>query len=106
MESLGLSEADWRFIQENMGDFCRESDEQIRAVEGESCNVDTVVDKMDEASFIELCESVIKDVMVRLKYKKGKKKKKVEEEEEEQADSNVNQLEEEEEAKEGIANEL
>lgn len=81
-EALGLSEADWQFMQENIGDFCRESDEQVRTVEGERCNVDAVVEKMDETTFIEHCESVINDVMVKLKYKKGKKKKKSDSQEE------------------------
>ena len=99
-EALGLSEADWQFMQENIGDFCRESDEQVRTVEGERCNVDAVVEKMDETTFIEHCESVINDVMVKLKYKKGRKKKKSEQEDEDDVDSNVEQYEAEKESEE------
>ena len=71
---LGLSEEDWDYIQNNIGEFCRESDEQIRLVYGDRCDVDKEVEAMTEWRFLEMSEEVIRAVLEKLKYKKKKKK--------------------------------
>ena len=82
MESLGLSEEDWQYYQDHIGNFCSESDSQVRLVYGENCNVDKVVEKMTESEFLDMSKEVIKDVFEKLGYKKKKKKKKPNEPEE------------------------
>lgn len=93
-EKLKLSEADWSFIQDNIGEFCRESDAQIRLIYGENCNVDKVVEGMTDYEFMQMSEEVIKTILEKLKYKK-KKKKKQKQSEEQTEEQKANQDEEE-----------
>ena len=93
-EKLKLSEADWSFIQDNIGEFCRESDAQIRLIYGENCNVDKVVEGMTDYEFMQMSEEVIKTILEKLKYKK-KKKKKQKQSEEQTEEQKANQDEQE-----------
>lgn len=76
MEREGLSEADWTYIVSHMGDFCAESDSELRVVYGESCNVDQQIASMYDDTLRSHIGSVIKEVFERLGYVKEKDKKK------------------------------
>ena len=112
MEQLELQEADWEFIQENIGAFCSKSDEQIREVlesEGRPLTqeeVDKLVEEMYETEFDEMARDIITEVLDALGYeikkkpKKKAKRKQTEEEEETESeeDSEVENAEEQKEA--------
>lgn len=100
-EKLKLSEEDWNFIQDNIGEFCRESDAQVRLIYGDNCNVDDVVKNMTEYEFMEMSQEVLRKVLERLRYKK-KKKKKQKEKEEQTDEEKSNEQEDEEHAEEEI----
>ena len=100
-DRLKLSQEDWDFIQNNIGEFCRESDEQVRLVYGDRCDVDKEVAGMTEYQFLQMTEEVIRVVLERLKKKKKKKKQKEKEKETEKTDEEkANQEEEEQQEKE------
>ena len=80
-EAMKLSEDEMNFVLDNIGEFCRESDEQIRVVYGDNCNVDKVVDNMNESMFMQMTVQVIKEVLEKMKAKKKKKKQKEKESE-------------------------
>ena len=93
-DRLKLSQEDWDFIQNNIGEFCRESDEQVRLVYGDRCDIDKEVAGMTEYQFNQMTEEVIRVVLERLKHKKKKKKQK-EKETEKTDEEKANQEEEE-----------
>jgi len=113
-EQLGLSEADWEFIQDNIGAFCTKSDEQIRAVlesEGRPLTqeeVDKLVEEMYESEFDEMTRDIITEVLDALGYeikkkpKKKAKRKQTEEEEETETEEDSEVVEDAEEQKEAI----
>ena len=95
-EEMKLTDDEMNSVFENIGEYCRESDGQIRLVYGESCNVDRVVDEMHEHEVMQMTKEVIREVMEKLKAKKKKKKKEIEEEEQEQqANENEDEIEQE-----------
>jgi len=114
-EQLGLSEADWQFIQDNIGAFCSKSDEQIRAVlesEGRPLTqeeVDKLVEEMYESEFDEMTRDIITEVLDALGYeikkkpkKKAKRKQTEEEEETETEEEESEEVEDAEEQKETV----
>lgn len=100
-EEMKLTDDEMNSVFENIGEYCRESDGQIRLVYGESCNVDRVVDEMHEHELMQMTKEVIREVMEKLKAKKKKKKKESEEEteqeeeQEQQANESETELEQE-----------
>ena len=88
-EQMKLSDTEMDFVFENMGEFCRESDGQIRLVYGENCNVDKVVDNMSENEVMQMTKEVIREVLERLKAKK--KKKEIQKTEETESEENNNE---------------
>lgn len=95
-EEMKLTDDEMNSVFENIGEYCRESDGQIRLVYGESCNVDKVVDQMQEYELMQMTKEVIREVMERLKAKKKKKEKEESEEDEEQEqEEQANESEEE-----------
>lgn len=114
MEQLELQEADWEFIQENIGAFCSKSDEQIRAVlesEGRPLTqeeVDKLVEEMYESEFDEMTRDIITEVLDALGYeikkkpKKKAKRKQTEEEETETEEDSEEVVEDAEEQKEAV----
>ncbi len=114
-EQLELSQADWEFIQDNIGAFCTKSDEEIRAVleaEGRPVNqeeIDKLVNELFESEFDEMTKDIIIEVLEQLGYeikkkpkKKAKKKQTEEEEETETEDEDEQETESAEEQKEAI----
>ena len=97
-EEMKLTEDEMNSVFENIGEYCRESDGQIRLVYGENCNVDKVVDNMPEYEAMQMTKEVIREVMERLKTKKKKKKEQKEKETDEELDQEVeaNEIEEQE----------
>lgn len=94
-EAMKLSEEEMNFVLDNIGEFCRESDEQIRIVYGDNCNVDKVVDNMSESMFMQMTTQVIKEVLEKMKAKKKKKKQKekeTEKNEEEETQSEEDEI--------------
>ena len=114
MEQLELQEADWEFIQENIGAFCSKSDEQIREVlesEGRPLTqeeVDKLVEEMYETEFDEMARDIITEVLDALGYeikkkpKKKAKRKQTEEEEETETEEESEEVEDAEEQKEAV----
>lgn len=114
MEQLELQEADWEFIQDNIGAFCTKSDEQIRAVlesEGRPLTqeeVDKLVEEMYESEFDEMTRDIITEVLDALGYeikkkpKKKAKRKQTEEEEETETEEDSEEVEDAEEQKEAV----
>ncbi len=115
MEQLELQEADWEFIQENIGAFCSKSDEQIREVlesEGRPLTqeeVDKLVEEMYETEFDEMARDIITEVLDALGYeikkkpkKKAKRKQTEEEEETETEEDSEEVVEDAEEQKESV----
>ena len=86
IERLSLSEADYEFYEDNIYSFCRESDEQVRLVFGEECDVDAEIEKMDDWDFDSQVEEIFKKIYKELKHKTGQKEA-VEEEEESEEES-------------------
>lgn len=105
-ERLNLSQEEWDFIQNNIGEFCRESDEQVRLIYGDRCDVDKEVAGMTESRWMEMTEAVIRDVLARLKFKKKKKKKQkvAEKESEKTEEDKANEEEQEQEQEAEIEN--
>lgn len=112
-EQLGLSEADWQFIQDNIGAFCSKSDEQIREVlesEGRPLTqeeVDKLVEEMYESEFDEMARDILTEVLDALGYEikkkpKKKAKKQTEEEEETETEEDSEEVEDAEEQKEAV----
>ena len=96
MELLDLSQEDWDYYNENITEFCRESDEQIRAVYGENVDVDKISEEMDDYNFVEMAKEILKQIFKKLKRKTGKKKsKKSEKESEEQTEEETADTDEE-----------
>lgn len=98
-EEMKLTNEQMDSVFENIGEYCRESDGQIRLVYGENCNVDKVVDSMQEREAMQMTKEVIREVMERLQTKKKKKKKENEsddtENNEEQEANELDELEQE-----------
>jgi len=96
-EEMKLSDEEMNSVFENMGEYCRESDGQIRLVYGENCNVDKVVDCMSEREAMQMTKEVIREVMEKLRAKKKKKAKtdSKNEESEEDQEKDANDFDEE-----------
>lgn len=82
----------WKYIWDNIGSFCRESDNQAKLVFGDRCNIDEEIEKLYQDEFDEMASDIIEKVLEQLGYKikrKSKKKKKKQEEKETQTDSDT-----------------
>jgi ABC-type phosphate transport system auxiliary subunit len=101
---MKLTDEEMNSVFENIGEYCRESDGQIRLVYGESCNVDRVVDNMPEWEKMQMTKEVIREVMEKLKAKKKKKQKETETEEETEQETNANESETETEQEQEVEN--
>lgn len=82
LDRLDIEESEkektWKYIWDNIGSFCRESDDQVRMVFGDRCNIDQEVEKLFQDEFDEMASDIIEKVLERLGYpvkKKSKKKK-------------------------------
>lgn len=88
LERLDLTEEDWEFIWDNISSFCSKSDEQLKFVEGDACNVDAEIDAMYDDEFMEHVCDIIEEIFEKLGYikkkQRGKKKKKKESESEDE----------------------
>ncbi|MCP6727266.1 MAG: hypothetical protein KJI69_04520 [Patescibacteria group bacterium] len=96
LEGLEIEESQkdevWKYIWDNIGSFCRESDEQVKLVYGDRCNIDEEVEKLYQSEFDEMTIDIVEKILERLGYKlkkkkKAKKKNKNAEQTEEQTDS-------------------
>jgi len=84
----------WKYIWDNIGAFCRESDDQVRLVFGDRCNIDEEVERLYQGEFDEMTIDIVEKILERLGYKlkkkkNAKKRKKKQEETEEQTDSDT-----------------
>lgn len=66
----------WKYIWDNIGSFCKESDDQVRLVFGNRCNVDEEVEKLFQDEFDEMATDIVEKVLERLGYKLKRKSKK------------------------------
>lgn len=72
-------EKTWKYIWDNIGSFCKESDDQVRLVYGDRCNIDEEVERMFQSEFEEMASDIVLKILERLGYpikKKAKKKRK------------------------------
>ncbi len=83
LDNLDIEESEkektWKYIWDNIGSFCKESDDQVRLVYGDKCNIDEEVERMFQTEFEEMASDIVLKILERLGYpikKKGKKKKK------------------------------
>lgn len=83
-KDLGISESDYNTLQENIGHFCRISDELIREAAGDDANINKEFDELPEEQKLDHTREVIKKGIAKLK-----KKKKIEEEESESQKSYI-----------------
>lgn len=94
LDRLDIEESEkekaWKYIWDNIGSFCRESDDQVRLVFGDKCNIDEEVERMYQSEFEEMATDIVEKILERLGYKikrKAKKKKRKTEETEQESDS-------------------
>ncbi len=93
MEALDLTQEDWDYIKENIGMFCENSDEKMRAelrsrgIPETQENIDKLVEEMMEYQFVDMTKEIIEEIFEKLGYikKKKRKKKQTEKEQEEEA---------------------
>ncbi len=83
LDNLDIEESEkektWKYIWDNIGSFCKESDDQVRLVYGDKCNIDEEVERMFQTEFEEMASDIVLKILERLGYpikKKAKKKKK------------------------------
>jgi len=76
MEKLDLTEADWQEIWDNIGDYCSESDSQLKVVYGDERDTDELAERQSEYDFEQMTADIIEKVMKKLGYIKEKEKKK------------------------------
>src|SRR3990167_4406971 len=93
MQKESLTEEEWQWLMEHMGDLCAESDTQIKMVFGEYCNVDREVEKMEDQQFIEMTIEVFNKIFKKFK-KKRKKQQQTEETQESEPEESVDDQEE------------
>ena len=93
MQKESLTEEEWQWLMEHMGDLCAESDTQIKMVFGEYCNVDREVEKMEDQQFIEMTIEVFNKIFKKFK-KKRKKQQQTEETKESEPEESVDDQEE------------
>lgn len=94
LDRLDIDESErekaWKYIWDNIGSFCKESDDQVRLVFGDRCNIDEEVERMYQSEFDEMASDIIEKILEKLGYKikkKQKKKKKQTEKQQEEKDS-------------------
>jgi len=83
LDGLDIEESEkektWKYIWDNIGSFCKESDDQVRLVYGDRCNIDEEVERMFQSEFEQMASDIVLKILERLGYpikKKAKKKKK------------------------------
>jgi len=83
LDGLDIQESEkektWAFIWENIGSFCKESDDQVKVVFGDRCNIDEEVEKLFQDEFDEMAKDIVEKILERLGYdikRKSKKKSK------------------------------
>ena len=72
-------EKTWAFIWENIGSFCKDSDDQVKVVFGDRCNIDEEVEKLFQDELDEMAIDIVEKILERLGYnikRKSKKKNK------------------------------
>lgn len=84
LDNLDIEESEkektWKYIWDNIGSFCKESDDQVRLVYGDRCNIDEEVERMFQSEFEEMASDIVLKILERLGYpikKKSKKKKRI-----------------------------
>lgn len=94
LDRLDIEESEkekaWKYIWDNIGSFCRESDDQVRLVFGDKCNIDEEVERMYQSEFEEMATDIVEKILERLGYKikrKAKKKKRKTEETEQESET-------------------
>lgn len=80
LDRLDIDESErekaWKYIWDNIGSFCKESDDQVRLVFGDRCNIDEEVERMYQSEFDEMASDIIEKILEKLGYKLKKKQKK------------------------------
>ena len=104
MQKMSISEEEWNFLMDHIGDACAESDSAIKMVYGEYCNVDKAVESMEDSQFIEMTIEVFMKIFKKYK-KKLKKDQEQKESTEQEPDEAVEEDSEEVKEEEEIANE-
>ncbi len=66
----------WKYIWDNIGSFCKESDDQVKLVFGDRCSIDEEVEKLYQDEFDEMASDIIEKVLEQLGFKIKKKSKK------------------------------
>jgi len=94
LDRLDIEESEkekaWKYIWDNIGSFCKESDDQVRLVFGDKCNIDEEVERMYQSEFEDMATDIVEKILERLGYKikrKAKKKKRKTEETEQESDT-------------------
>jgi len=85
LDRLDIEESEkektWKYIWDNIGSFCKESDDQVRLVYGDRCNIDEEVERMFQSEFEQMASDIVEKILERLGYKikkkKAKKKKRI-----------------------------
>lgn len=69
---LEISEAEWKLVWDNIGDFCMGSDVAIKERFGQDASEEAEICKMNDEQFLGFAREVLKHVLIKLGYRKKK----------------------------------
>lgn len=67
---LEISEAEWKIVWDNIGDFCLGSDVAIKQRYGQDASEEDEICKMSDQQFLGFAREVLKNILIKLGYRK------------------------------------
>jgi hypothetical protein len=67
---LEISEAEWKIVWDNIGDFCIGSDIAIKQRFGQNASEEDEICKMNDEQFLGFAREVLRHILIKLGYRK------------------------------------